>query len=182
MERGFFPNVTPSKTGLNAFTEDRFLENCLYNAEIYLVTRTYLTRHGNGYTPCKNGFTFDLEGKHETNINNEYQGEFKTGCLNFDLLNEAYTRHCLDNYWRQYNLTFNIVVTHWDLIKNEFTYIFNNKRETLLREDYNILLDKKYPGEFEKKINELFCFFPQNLRIKKLYINDSIESHLKEVK
>lgn len=182
MERGFFPNVTPSKTGLNAFTEDRFLENCLYNAEVYLVTRTYLTRHGNGYTPCKYGFAFDLEGKHETNINNEYQGEFKTGCLDFDLLNEAYTRHCLDNYWRQYNLIFNIVVTHWDLIKNEFTYIFNNKRETLLRKDYDILLDKKYPGEFERKISELFRFFPKGLRIKKLYINDSIESNLKEVK
>lgn len=173
MERGFYPNVTPSKTGLNAFTEDNFLENSLYNAEVYLVTRTYLTRHGNGYTPCKYGFEIDLEGKHETNINNEFQGEFKTGCLNFDILNEAFTRHCLDNYWKQYNLTINMVVTHWDLIKNGFPYIFNNKREYLLPKDF--------PNEYENTIADLFKFFNKDVIISNVFVNDSIESNLKKI-
>lgn len=172
MERGFYPNVTPSKTGLNAFTEDKFLENSLYNAEVYLVTRTYLTRHGNGYTPCKYGFEIDLEGKHETNINNEFQGEFKTGCLNFDILNEAFTRHCLDNYWKQYNLTINMVVTHWDLIKNGFPYIFNNKKEHLLPKDF--------PNEYENTIADLFKFFNKDVIISNVFVNDSIESNLKK--
>lgn len=41
MERGFMP---PSKVGLNGIPE-----KCLENAEVYLVMRPYLTRHG--YNP-----------------------------------------------------------------------------------------------------------------------------------
>ena len=130
MDRGFYPNVTPSRVGLNAFNVPS-LEPYLYNAEVYLVSRTYLTRHGNGYTPCTMGFNLDLSNKHETNVYNDYQGEFKTGILNFDLLNEAYTRHCIDNYFYLYNMKLNMVVTHWDLLNGieYFPFIFNEKRD-----------------------------------------------------
>ena len=176
MDRGFFPNVTPSKVGLNAFTEDKFLEQVLYNAEVFLVTRTYLTRHGNGYTPCDYDFPFDLTNKYETNVTNEFQGKFKYGLINFDLLNEAYTRHCLDNYWRLYNMTFNLVVTHWDLIKqvNEYSYIYNKDRVRITRGDFP-------NGEFENRIADTFRFFSKDLRLKDIYINDSIKSNLKKL-
>lgn len=169
MDRGFYPNVTPSKVGLNAFGENKFLEKCLYNAEVYLVSRTYLTRHGNGYTPCDIGFNLDLFNKHETNIDNEFQGKFKTGLLNLDLLNTAFERHCLDNYWNLYNLTINMVVTHFDLLKDvdEFNYIFNGKRE-------------KITENIQESVSNIFRFF-SNLRVNDVYINDSIESNLKKL-
>lgn len=174
MERGFYPNVTPSKVGLNAFTEDKFLEQALYNAEVYLVTRTYLTRHGNGYTPCNYDFPFDLTNKHETNDYNDFQGNFKTGLLNLDLLNEAFTRHCLDNYWKLYNMSFNMVVTHWDLLDNidRYNFILDNKRQSFTSDDNQTLKDK---------IGEIFRFFPKGLRIKDVYVNDSFESNLKKL-
>lgn len=89
------------------------------NAEVYLVTRTYTTRHGNGYEP-KIPCPFDLSDKHETNVTNEFQGEFKTGALEVGLLNRAYERHCIDNYVRKYNMSLNLVVTHMDVIDGKF--------------------------------------------------------------
>ena len=174
MDRGFYPNVTPSKTGLNAFTEDKFLEKALQGAEVYLVSRTYLTRHGNGYTPCQYGFNFDLSNKYESNVENQYQGIFKTGIMNFDLLNEAYNRHCLDNYWRLYNLTFNMVVTHFDLLDNvdEYKFIVNDKRTSFSGDEHQTLKDK---------VGEMFRFFADGIRIKDVYVNDSPESNLKKL-
>lgn len=174
MDRGFYPNVTPSKTGLNAFTDDKFLEKALQGAEVYLVSRTYLTRHGNGYTPCQYGFNFDLSNKYESNVENQYQGVFKTGIMNFDLLNEAYNRHCLDNYWRLYNLTFNMVVTHFDLLDNvdEYKFIINDKRTSFSGDEHQTLKDK---------VGEMFRFFADGIRIKDVYVNDSPESNLKKL-
>lgn len=54
--------------------------------DIYYVTRAYLTRHGNGpfdkYVP-----PFELlNNENETNVCNEFQGQFKINALNVDLL------------------------------------------------------------------------------------------------
>lgn len=167
MDRGFYPNVTPSKVGLNAFADDDFLQKVLYNAEVYFVTRTYLTRHGNGYEPCKIRFNLDLTNKHETNVQNEFQGNFKFGLINFDLLNEAFSRHCIDNYWKLYNLKLNIVVTHWDLLDNidEFHYIYGKY--------------EKITENIQKNVSELFKYFPKTIKFDNIFVNDSIESNLK---
>lgn len=173
MDRGYYPNVTPSKVGLNAFTEDKFLEKALYGAEVYLVTRTYLTRHGNGYTPSKRCFNFDLSNKFETNVLNEYQGEFKTGLLNFDLLNEALNRHCIDNFIFLYDLKVNLVITHWDLLKDlkEFNYIEDKRIKTIKIQD-NDFTD----------VLELFKWYSTKsyVHIRDLYLNDTTESNLKK--
>lgn len=110
MDNGFYPNVTPSKVGLNGIPY--YLLN---NAEVFLVSRTYLTRHGNGYVP-KYKCPYDLSTKHETNVYNDYQGNFKVGDIEWDLLNFAYHRHCIDNYIKQYNITLNMVFTHLDIL------------------------------------------------------------------
>ncbi len=169
MDRGFYPNVTPSKVGLNAFADNKFLEKILYDADVYLVTRTYLTRHGNGYEPCKLGFNFDLKDKHETNILNDFQGQFKTGIMNFDLLNEALNRHCIDNYWLLYNLNLNLVITHFDLLKDidSYNYIFGGKRLS-------------FTENIEENVLDMFKYYPKTIKYENVYINDSIESNLKE--
>lgn len=166
MDCGFFPNVTPSKVGLNGVPKE-----WLKNAEVYFVMRTYLTRHGNGYEPTKMYLDeLYLEDKHETNVFNQYQGEFKVGICDFDLLNEAFTRHCIENKLMLYNMSANLVVTHFDVLDNgsRFPYIMNGRVDV---------------AEYKKssELYPLFRFFPKNLDFNKMFINDSVESNLKEV-
>lgn len=115
---GFVPNVTATNTGLQYLSENK-----LQNADVYLVMRTYLTRHGNGYMP-KQIPDYNLDDKSETNVYNGYQGNFKTGIFDFDLLNEALKRHKLDSYK---NTKFYIYLTHLDTVKRngKFIYIKN---------------------------------------------------------
>lgn len=111
MERGFYPNVTPSKVGLNGLSP-QFLQD----ADVYFVMRTYLTRHGNGYEPQTNEeLESCLKGKYETNVHNQWQGAFKVGMHEQELLDRAFERHCIDNYRRQYNQKHNLVITHADI-------------------------------------------------------------------
>ena len=110
MDFGFYPNVTPSHTGL-----DNLKDETLHGADVYLVTRTYTTRHGNGYEP-QQVLHWDLSGKHETNVENEFQGKFKTGILDFDLIQRAVDRHHLDAWQRKHNLQYHLMVTHGDLV------------------------------------------------------------------
>ena len=163
MDCGFYPHVTPSKVGLNGI-EERWLQD----AEVYFVTRTYLTRHGNGYEPLTRCFeNINLDDKHETNVLNTYQGHFKMGVINFDLLNEAFMRHNIDNKLRLYNMKANLVVTHWDVLEkgNVFPYILNGFH----------LIDYTESSE----LYSLFRYFPKTFKFDKMYINDSIESNLK---
>ena len=117
-DNGFYPNVTATTVGLNA-VPDMYLEN----AEVYMVCRSYLTRHGNGFTPL---YSENLSKENESNQTNQYQGNFKIGVFNFQLLNDAYQRHCIDNYVRKYNLKINLVVTHLDVPKVYYEFIAKN--------------------------------------------------------
>ena len=111
MDNGLMPHCTPSRVGLNGIPV-----NYLDDAEVYLVLRSYLTRHGNGYEPlhedCIRSNYKNLE--EPTNLDNGPQGKFKIGTLDLTLLRDAFVRHCLDNYARMYNVEYNLVITHMD--------------------------------------------------------------------
>lgn len=117
-EHGFYPYVTSTKVGLNGVPEEY-----LKGAEIYLVTRTYLTRHGEMGLLEKRWF----EGREkevpadklETNVFNEHQGEFITARYYPEPYKYAMQRHCLDNMQKRYNLKMNLVVTHADVDYSE---------------------------------------------------------------
>lgn len=109
MDYGFYPHVTPSHTGL-----DNIAPNALDGADVYLITRTYTTRHGNGYEP-RQQLSWDLSAKHETNVENDYQGKFKTGALDFDLIYKAIERHHLDVWQKKHRLQYHLMVTHGDI-------------------------------------------------------------------
>jgi adenylosuccinate synthase len=91
-EYGFFPNVTRSKLGLNAFSEE-----ALRDITPIYVTRAYQTRHGNG--PMTNE-EYDSENSRikipstETNTPNEFQGDFRSTILDIDLIKYAIERDC----------------------------------------------------------------------------------------
>ena len=111
MENGFMPNCTPSKVGLNGMRPEY-----LQNAEVFLVTRSYLTRHGNGYDPVGESFVrkYFTNLEEPTNLNSGPQGQFKIGVLDLDLVIRSFDRNHLDNYQRMYNIEYNMVITHMD--------------------------------------------------------------------
>ena len=135
-EYGFNPHTTPSRVGLNGC---KTFINSNSTIEAYFVTRTYTTRHGNGYDP-KFPITIP-DWKYESNIDNQFQGKFKTGMLEIKLLQRAFDRHNIINTCKEYKISPRLVVTHTDLIDKDVIHsfapddnrmvIFNNTEEAL---------------------------------------------------
>lgn len=82
---GFFPNVTRSNTtSKNVFEMKHGREE-----EIYYVTRCYQTRHGNGFMTNEVKDLGLKNNEQETNKSNPWQGDFRVGHLDKELLNYA---------------------------------------------------------------------------------------------
>lgn len=111
MDNGFMPHCTPSRVGLNGVPEE-----LLEDAEVYLVMRSYLTRHGNGYNPVGEEVIRSIYRALDepTNLDTGSQGKFKIGMFSDRLMRDSFVRSHLDNYQRMYNVAFNAVVTHMD--------------------------------------------------------------------
>lgn len=89
MDHGVFPNVTYSNTtSKNALEICKKLDIHRDKTDIYYITRCYLTRHGNGWLPETADIKL-INNHDETNILNEWQGNFKVKELDLNLLNYA---------------------------------------------------------------------------------------------
>ena len=86
MEHGFFPNVTRSKTTIANVLE---LIGDSEEYDITFVTRTYQTRHGNGFMTNEDKPPKLKNNERETNISHEFQGNFRTAEIDKELLNYA---------------------------------------------------------------------------------------------
>ena len=87
-ERGFFPYVTRSHTGLRnvlALTGEWRLERL----EVTYATRAYLTRHGAGPLPGELAEKPYPDVTDPTNVPNDYQGALRFAWLDADLLGRA---------------------------------------------------------------------------------------------
>lgn len=95
MDHGVFPNVTyANTTSKNALKIIDKLSD-VRETHIYYVTRCYQTRHGNGW--MSNNTPIDLiNNEEEINNENQWQGNFKTGEIDYDLLNHAFN---IDNIY-----------------------------------------------------------------------------------
>jgi adenylosuccinate synthase len=141
-EIGLYPNCTPSKLDLPGDIEFE---------KVYLVTRGYHTRHGNGFFPS---VKFPVrENKWETNPINPYQGTFRTGILDIGLLRYAVKS---SNISRAEEV--NLVISHMDIIKDDWR-IWNNEQV------------KKF-GSKEDFITYIVDSFPKDT-FKHIYLNDS---------
>ena len=124
--RGLKPYTTPCEIGPIRRNSDTLTQywwsTTGINYEIYLCTRTYTTRHGAGYIPKESDYI--KYPKFEANKDNQYQGQFKTGILDIDMINRAIDRHCLDNIE---NCKFNLVINHVDCIGSMFEYIYQSR-------------------------------------------------------
>lgn len=147
---GFFPHVTRANTGP---------QNVLsllghQDLEVYLISRAYQTRHGDG--PLSNQSLPHNIGKNpcETNITNQYQGPLRYALLDVSLLEYAINK---DDYLR---ITENkaLVLTCLDQIKNEYRFTYQN-----------VIIYCKNENEFVSKIAGI-------LNIKTVYISASENS------
>ncbi|AZA80268.1 adenylosuccinate synthetase [Chryseobacterium sp. G0186] len=114
MDHGVFPNVTYAHT-----TSKNACEICkclkIEEIEMYYVTRSYATRHGNGWMSNEREI-FLKNNEEETCTFNEYQKELRLGEIDYDLLNYALK---LDHAYVS-SVKKNLVVTCLDQIKEEF--------------------------------------------------------------
>ena len=109
---GFFPHVTRSNTGT---------KNILEMAEqpyLYLVTRAFQTRHGNGPMTNTHRPHNIKVNPHESNIKNTYQGDFRTALLDLDLLKYGIER---DDYIRE-TPNKELIITCMDLVEGDYRY------------------------------------------------------------
>jgi len=114
---GFFPHVTRSNTGTK-----NIQDTVGYPTHLYLVTRAYQTRHGNG--PMTNEAIDHniIDNPLETNVQNEFQGEFRKSVLDLDLLLYGMNR---DDIIRKHQSK-TLVITCCDLIDGDYMFTMGN--------------------------------------------------------
>jgi len=82
---GFFPHVTPANTGTKNVSKAMYGE---HPADVWLVTRAYMTRHGAG--PMTNTIEHRIhDNPYEKQREDGMQGKFRRGVLDLDLLQYA---------------------------------------------------------------------------------------------
>lgn len=126
MDHGVFPNVTYAyTTSKNAYEICRRLK--IEDIEMYYVTRSYSTRHGNGWMSNERELILK-NNEEETCVFNEYQKELRYGDLDYDLLNYALL---LDGAYIS-GTRKNLVVTCLDQTEEAFKYgNLNTEFETI---------------------------------------------------
>lgn len=108
----YFPHLTPSNTGLTNIAKFiSYLDNCSNaDIEVCYVTRPYLTRHGAGMLPDECSREEVCAGIDLTNHENEWQGEFRYGKLDWKSLIDR----CEKDIQKLPNAKMTIAVTHMD--------------------------------------------------------------------
>jgi len=96
---GFFPNVTRSNTTCKNIV--KILEQFGIDKKInvHYIIRAYQTRHGIGYMSNENELKL-INNENETNVTNDYQGKFRIGLLDINLL--KYALDCDNNLNNKY--------------------------------------------------------------------------------
>jgi len=145
---GFFPHVTRT----NVSTKN--IVDMGYSPKIYLVTRAYQTRHGNGAMTnghIPNNIKIDIN---ETNHKNKYQGEFRRAILDLDLLKYAISK---DDYIRNQEHK-SLVITCLDHVVDEYRFTYQGE-----------IINSLNQNEFVEKISKI-------LKINDIYISETNEA------
>ena len=116
---GDFPHLTPSSTGAHFIHND--IEKLGVRADLFYVSRSYMTRHGNGPMDKEvqkaqiNSDIVDM-----TNQPNEWQGSLRFGLIDTDKL---YHRIMGDAMKYNCDKTINMVYTHLNYTNNKIATI-----------------------------------------------------------
>lgn len=119
---GFFPHVTRTNTG------SKNVLDMGYAPDVWLVTRAYQTRHGNGpmtndNIPCK-----VKHNPYEKNDWSSFQGSFRRSILDLDLI-----RYAIDSDPYIVKSEINLVITCIDLL-DEFSYTIYGEKQIVHNE------------------------------------------------
>lgn len=122
---GFFPNVTRSDLG-----SKNILSMLPYPSDMswYFVTRAYQTRHGNGFMTNTEIPHNIKKNPDETNVTNEFQGDFRRTLLDVSLLKYAMEK---DPHIRIVVSTRKtLVITCLDHIEDEYRFTYEGIIQT----------------------------------------------------
>lgn len=114
----FFPHVTRSSTGLKNIVELSY-DMELTSLEVVYVTRSYMTRHGNGPFPSEDP---SLRFEDLTNMPNPWQGNLRFGLLDNALVSEA-VRDDMGHAFDMVNVCFSAAMTCLDQFDNPDKYL-----------------------------------------------------------
>jgi len=137
---GFFPFVTRSNTtsrNVHTFCAEYGLDS----PEIFYVTRSYQTRHGNGPMTYEKQHPDLVNTELETNQTHPWQGEFRKGALDKELLTYAF--RCDSNFSGP-EIKKNLVVTCLDQTYGEI-YMRIPDNSNLIRVQAQYLPNMVYP-------------------------------------
>lgn len=126
------PYLTRSNTGLQNVFDCLTMVKTPLDLTVYLVTRSYLTRHGEGplWNEVKKPYDNITEN---TNPENAYQGKMRYGYLNKTWYNQAVTE--IEQYIQKTlpkcikNIDINVAFTCLDQIDNHLIYSENGNRD-----------------------------------------------------
>ena len=152
----YFPHVTHSKTGIsNVINLLQEIKGYELDVEVIYITRSYLTRHGDGplshemkEKPYKN--IIDL-----TNIHNEFQGTLRFAPLDVDILEENikndYMKILSKKQHERCNIKKSIAITCLDQIDND---------ESIYYKDNVFIVNptNKFVEDICMKINPYSCY------------------------
>lgn len=122
---GFFPHVTPSKTNLNNIIEMEYKLN-----EVFLVSRAYQTRHGEGPITNEDMPLNIKEVQEEATKENKFQGKLRKTVLDLDLLKYAVDTG-IEEVCRTHHIIKNLVVTCIDQVARKEKFKLTHNRELL---------------------------------------------------
>lgn len=114
---GFFPHVTRIPVGT------RGMLGMHRDPTVFAVTRAYTTRHGNGPMPNDGMPNNIAENPDETNVYNGWQGEFRRGVLDLDVVKYAIGR---DEYLRS-TVKRVLVITCMDHVQSDRRFTYNGQ-------------------------------------------------------
>lgn len=146
MDHGIFPNVTfTNTTSKNAIEISNKIG--LKKININYVTRCYQTRHGNGWMSNQEPIKL-INTEEEINVSN-FQGEFRTGELDYNILN--YSIGVDDLYLKEFNgkiYNKNLVITCLDQRPD---FVFDDSKFT---PQLFSIMNLPYVKEFRLSINQ----------------------------
>lgn len=129
MNHGIFPNVTYANT-----TAKNAIEICkklqIEDIETFYVSRSYVTRHGNGWMLNEEELTLK-NNEEETCVYNEFQKHLRTGKLDVDLLLFAKSVDQIYNISKNNNLVITCLdqletSIDWNKLKNKFNKYYGS--------------------------------------------------------
>ncbi len=127
MHFGIFPNVTFANThSINAIKICKELG--IENIETFYISRCYLTRHGRGWMGNEILESELKNNDEEINVYNKYQGEFRVGTFDYDLLNYAIEVDRIFNLDSKMTLVINCLdqLDDFTLDESKLKFQFNN--------------------------------------------------------